>query len=79
MKSLSALILLFIVFLGWAINEDIKERKEWEKFKVEHKCKVVAYISGSTFNTIDAKGNIGVGATDPKTGWLCDDGITYYR
>lgn len=61
----------------------IAEAQEWEEFKNHHHCKVVSRIKGDVFNTVgaDAKGNmvVGVGSTPDKTGWLCDDGITYYR
>jgi hypothetical protein len=69
--------------IGVAIYIEIKEEKEWQQFKVAHKCRVVAKISGDTFNTLsmDSKGNpvVGIATTPDKTGWACDDGITYYR
>lgn len=68
----AALFLLLI----WAL---IVEAREWGAFKREHHCKVVAKISGSTFTTIGSDGKIGVGSTPGKTGWACDDGVTYYR
>jgi hypothetical protein len=36
-------------------------------------------MRGETITTIDFNGNVGIGSTSGKTGWLCDDGITYYR
>lgn len=65
-----------LVALVWAL---VVEAREWESFKQQHHCKVVAKISGSTFNTIGSDGKIGVGTTPSKTGWACDDGVTYYR
>lgn len=59
------------------------DEKKWDEFKTEHKCVVVGKISGDVIPTygIGANGNMtfGVGFTDDKTGWKCDDGITYYR
>ena len=72
--------LLVFVFVVWLAYVDAKD---WEEFRTTHECKVVAHVSGSTFNTLgfDSKGNavVGVGSTPDKTGWLCNDGVTYYR
>lgn len=69
-----------IVLIVWA---SIENARKWDAFKSKYNCKVVAHINGDVFNTFgtDAKGNmtVGVGSTPGKTGWLCDDGITYYR
>ena len=75
-----ALAVACVAFFVWAAIED---GRKWDSFKVEHHCKQVAHIKGDVFNTFgtDMKGNmsIGVGSTPDKTGWLCDDGMTYYR
>ncbi len=59
------------------------DAKSWNAFKAAHDCKVVAKISGEVFNTIGVGANgqvaVGVGTTADKTGWACNDGITYYR
>lgn len=69
---------IFAIFTV-AITLAVMEAKEWAAFKDAHHCKVVAHIRGDTFNTINADGSVGIGTTPSKTGWLCDDGITYYR
>jgi hypothetical protein len=57
--------------------------KEWEKFKVNHHCKISAYINGdvTTGFGVGAKGYpvMTVVSTPDKIGWLCDDNITYFR
>lgn len=72
-----------IFLLGLILVASARESKEWEQFKIAHSCKVVAKVSGDVFNTygIDGKGNltVGIGTTSDKTGWSCDDGITYYK
>lgn len=82
------LILWFIVCLIVCLLIAIeaaayKETQEWEVFKAQHKCKVVAHIDGEIFNTFGVAQNggmtVGIGSTSAKTGWQCDDGITYYR
>lgn len=73
-------IVLLLILVGYAsYNESI----QWNEFKIQRKCKEVSKAKGEIFNTFgtDAKGNISIGiaSTSDKTGWLCDDGITYYR
>lgn len=80
---IGGLVCFMLVITGVLIFLDYKEGQEWEKFKVDHNCKVVAKVKGEVFNTvgIDAKGNVsvGVGSTSDKVGWQCDDGVTHYR
>lgn len=70
-----------IVFLGQ------KKKEEWELFKEEHDCKVVGKMDGEFDSgigmTVNADGNIEptlvMESSPNKTGWLCDDGITYWK
>jgi hypothetical protein len=75
-----AAILACIVGLVFA---GVANERKWKQFAKEHECKKVAHIQGDVFNTFgtDSKGNmtIGIGTTNAKTGWLCNDGMTYYR
>ena len=79
-RLVCAVAVALIALLLWLAFED---GKQWEAFKAEHYCKVVAHIKGDVFNTFgtDARGNmtVGIGSTPDKTVWLCDDGVTYYR
>lgn len=40
-------------------------------------------MSGSTFNTVGVGSNggvsVGIGSTPDKTGYQCNDGVTYWR
>ncbi len=49
--------------------------KEWEAFKVAHKCHVVGHTKGGT--VMSTRGSF-VFLPD-MTSWLCDDGVTYTR
>lgn len=73
-------IVIGIVALFYLAYE---QEKEWLEFKVEHACKVVAKESStlSTVWTTSANGslNIGTVTTPSKVGYLCNDGITYWR
>jgi hypothetical protein len=69
--------------LGLIVAFMANDGKQWDKFSVEHHCAVVAHITGDVFNTFGFGGNgqmvVGIGGTPDKTGWRCDDGVTYYR
>lgn len=79
--AILALIALTI-FMALSARE---EAQQWEVFKKEHNCKVVAHIDGGVTSgvgpVIGGKGGVGIAiVTIPdKTGWLCDDGITYFK
>jgi hypothetical protein len=61
----------------------IKNEKDWKQFKIDHQCKITAHVDGDVFNTfsVDSKGSpvVGIGSTPDKTGWTCNNGITYYK
>jgi len=73
-------LLLGAAFL--ALHMDVRQ---WEAFKREHSCQVVGYMTGDIFTTvgpaIGSNGGVavGIGSTPSKTGWKCDDGMTYWR
>lgn len=66
-----------------AVGIALAESRKWEAFKVAHECRVVGQMSGSvtTGVGIAASGQIAtvIGSTPGKTGWLCNDGVTYWR
>jgi hypothetical protein len=66
-----------------AIYAEIQDNREWEAFRTAHKCKVVAHVSSSSTTAVgfSSSGNMTVTPIHipSKTGWLCDDGVTYYR
>jgi hypothetical protein len=84
-------VLLIFAIVALAIPAllvlEIAENREWERYSEAHACKVVAKVSGSTGTgigtTVGSGGKVGVGpvvvSVAGKTGWLCDDGITYWR
>jgi hypothetical protein len=72
-----------ITFVVFVVREAGKEQAEWEVFRAEHSCRVVAKIPGEVLTGvgISASGSTVVTTTSTasRTGWLCDDGVTYYR
>jgi Mg2+/citrate symporter len=76
---LGLFILATVAIVALAIYLGVQEHKRWEAFRVAHACKVVAEMDGDLITTIGAKGQVSVGSTSDKLGWLCDNGITYYK
>jgi hypothetical protein len=73
-----------VPLLIWAA---IVEGKEWEAFAAAHDCKVIGRMSGSSSTGVGfgvmANGQTGTvittSTTPPKTGYACNDGVTYWR
>lgn len=77
-----ALLPAFLIVAVWGL---VLEQREWERFKDAHNCRVVGKTFPTTTITIapiigrDPSVAVGVSTTSGKTGWLCDDGVTYWR
>lgn len=82
-----AFIIIMMVLIPIGIWADLEEQREWDAFAADHQCKVVGRMSGSTQTDIGygvtANGQFGTvvttTSTPSKTGYLCDDGVTYWR
>lgn len=63
----------------------IADANQWDEFKTKHNCKIVGKMRGDVTTTvapiIGGNGGVAIGTsvTADKTGWLCDDGVTYWR
>lgn len=76
-----------LIMTAMAIRAANLEQKEWEKFSASNNCKVVGRTSGSVQTGIGygitSSGKFGTAmttiSTPSKTGYLCADGITYWR
>jgi hypothetical protein len=79
MKLLICVVCILFVGLMVALFQALAaDQKQWEAFKAEHHCHVVTRIKGSTSVGYGGKNPVIIQEPD-KTGWLCDDGITYVR
>lgn len=71
---------LAIVLAGYLA---VKDGERWQEFSETHDCKKVGETSGSTSigYGIAANGQGGMVSTytPGKTGWACNDGVTYWR
>lgn len=85
---LVVLIVASVAGLLWLIVvSSARERAAWDAFKTEHRCRVVGKVAPETSIGsgvgFGSKGNIvpimTTTYTAEKTGWQCDDGITYWR
>jgi len=65
----------------------IRDERAWEAFAAAHHCKVVGHVTDSVGTAygpvVSSSGKIGYafGTTyvPGKTGYACDDGVTYWR
>lgn len=64
-KTELTFISIIIFLIGILAYATYVDGRKWQEYKAEHKCRAVAYIRFPP--------------TAEKTGWLCDDGVTYYR
>lgn len=63
-----AIVLAFALIAGYVAKVD---EENWEHFKRIHNCRKI----GETSGTVDSAGRYTLG----QEGWLCDDGVTYWR
>jgi len=75
------LIVAIVLTLGALIWVSIVEQREWDAFAASHQCKVVGKIDSSTGvgPVIGQNGGVTVVTIPGKTGYLCSDGVTYWR
>jgi len=77
--GLVTVVILLLIGLGYAA---IEENKQWEAFKIAHDCRVVGKQKGHVSTGYVSTGNGGgvVTTVSPdKTGWECNEGVTYWR
>lgn len=80
---MAKVVLIVATLLGlvfWGVVPLIQESlARWETFKREHDCKVVANVGSEISYGISSSGKVVSVIQPSKTGWLCNDGVTYYR
>lgn len=77
--------LILLVYV--AISSAHLESEQWGKFSQEHACRKVAEMKGNVQTGVGVSvmpnGQVGTvittDSTPDKAGYLCDDGITYWR
>lgn len=80
-------VLATVVLCVVVVRKSIDRRAAWEAFKVEHRCKITDKMAGDVDVNVGLALNtsgelsqvVTVDDTPAKTGWLCDDGVTYWK
>ncbi len=75
----AAIGLVILALFALLVVGLVMEAKEWNAYKAAHNCKVVGKMDGSHGFGISTSGKGVTTYTPGKTGWLCDDGITYWK
>lgn len=78
-----AIIVVILGLCGGAIYGSMKEQERWEQFAATHDCKVIGHKKSQAImgTGISSSGNV-VTTTQTipaQTGYLCNDGVTYWR
>ncbi len=88
MKEIVVMSLICAALIGLLIKAVIVEQREWDAFSVAHECKIVGQAKGHAstgvgFGATGSGGQMGTiittSRTPDTTGWLCNDGVTYWR
>lgn len=86
-KFFLSVFIIFFSTIPLIIYLEVRDSEQWESFSEEHKCQKVGHIKGRSQSGVGfgatANGGFGTVITTTsehdKTGWLCDDGVTYWR
>jgi len=73
------LIAGFAVLMVLVVIGTVAEQQEWEKFKRLHQCHISGKMDGDVNFGMSTSGNMVTTVTPDKTGWTCNDGITYWK
>jgi hypothetical protein len=73
------LLALLVVGIAVAIVLGFREEAEWERFREEHRCRVVGKERGQVHHAFGPKGQYTPVYSSGRTRWLCDDGVEYTR
>lgn len=76
--------ILFFFSVGYGLYYlDSIESAKWEIFKKENNCQEISHKAAQTVNTfaVNANGNpiVGISTIPEQTGYICNNGITYYK
>lgn len=71
-----AIIFIFMCGIVAILAIDFVGKQEWKKYKEDHNCRSTEKITGqSGYDWIERE----FYKNPDQIGWLCDDGVTYWR
>lgn len=79
MKLTFLMVAVIGLLIGFAIKSSLAERSAWEEFASKHNCRVVGNQKGAAQMGISSSGSVVTVFEADKVGFLCDDGVTYWR
>lgn len=71
-------IVALVGLIGKAAFDSQSEAREWAAFSTQHKCRKVGETQARTSPVYGGK-QVQFASVPGQIGWLCDDGITYWR
>lgn len=85
--AIGGVLCLIGALIYWAAIASERENREWQEFSGAHHCKIVekrdgnvSIGSGYVFGANGKGGVVTTTSVSPsKTGWLCSDGVTYWK
>lgn len=77
-------VAVVVVIFGAAAALGIHKGNQWREFKIAHNCQKVGHVSGDvlpivSISTSTGQPSVGMAIEADKTGWKCNDGVTYWK
>jgi len=79
LKELLFTLTIFIFLVVGLIYLCYKDEEKFQKFLVTNNCKLISKEEGSVDIGVDSNGKLITIIGSDKKGYLCADGITYFR
>lgn len=81
MEKIAISFFIFFTLVGFALIfwAESSVENDWNAFVTEHNCKITQVMEGHSGIGYSFSGKPVYIPESDKTGWLCDDGITYWR
>ena len=72
------MFVLFLAVIVVAIIVRIKRDADWELFSHQHHCRIFSYRNTGRLG-LGSRGDFMTSPIPAHNGYLCDDGVTYWR
>jgi hypothetical protein len=82
-RTTLGLVVLCVAAVPLMVWLGLREAEQWKAFAAAHECKVVGRMSGDVLTGFGGSAGgqavVTTSTTPSKTGYLCNDGVTYWR